>query len=150
MSTRKIILVVALITAAGAGIYAWKEYNRKNTSLSGRTPAYTVDAHTLISEFNANDTAAGNRYLGKIVAVQGMVKQVDHDDEGHCTLVLGDTADMSSVRCAMDSSYAALATSLQRGEPVTVKGAFTGFKKDDTGLLGSDIELNRCVIEKSK
>jgi hypothetical protein len=149
MSTKKIMLVVVLIAAAGAGIYAWKEYNRKNPDLSGATAVYTVQAHTLIAEFNTNDSAANSRYLGKIVEVQGMVKQVDRDDEGHCTVVLGDTADMSSVRCAMDSAYADRAAALQPGEPVTIKGAFTGFKKDETGLLGSDVELNRCVIQKN-
>jgi hypothetical protein len=36
--------------------------------------------------------------------------------------------------------------SLQQGAVITIKGAITGFSKDETGLLGSDVQLNRCVI----
>ena len=150
MSVKKIIIVVVLVAAAGAGLYAWKEFNRKNADLSGVNAVHTVQATALIGEFAANDSTANAKYQGKIVAVEGMVKQVDKDDEGFYTVVLGDTTDMSAVRCAMDSTHATDATSLKRGESVKVKGALTGYKKDDTGLLGSDVELNRCVIEKNK
>lgn len=150
MSVKKIIIVVVLVAAAGAGLYAWKEFNRKNEDLADVKAAHTVQATSLIGEFAANDSSANAKYQGKIVAVEGMVKQVDKDEEGYYTVVLGDTADMSGVRCAMDSAHAQDATSLKRGESVKVKGALTGYKKDDTGLLGSDVELNRCVIEKNK
>jgi hypothetical protein len=148
MSRKKIIIVAVLLVAAAAGIYAWREFNRKNEDLSGVKEKYAVDAVALINEFNGNDSAANARYLGQIVAVQGMVKQVEKDEDGKFTVVLGDTADMSSVRCALDSTHASNATALQRGQSVKVKGAFTGFDKDDTGLLGSDVKLNRGVIVK--
>ena len=150
MSAKKIIILVAVLVAAGVGIYAWNEFNRTNKDLSGVDAAHTVQAVALINEFNANDSASNVKYLGKVVSVEGMVKTVDKDEEGKYTVVLGDTADMSAVRCSMDSVHAANATSLQRGGSVKVKGMFTGFKKDETGLLGSDVEMNRCVIEKNK
>ncbi|MGB8190443.1 MAG: hypothetical protein WCF67_00930 [Chitinophagaceae bacterium] len=150
MNAKKIIIVVVVLAAAGAGIYGWNEFNRKNQDLSDVKAVHSLQATALISEFNANDSSANAKYLGKVVAVEGMVKNIDKDEEGKYTVVLGDTADMSAVRCSMDSVYAANATSLQRGESVKVKGVFTGFKKDETGLLGSDVEMNRCVIEKNK
>jgi hypothetical protein len=150
MSRKKIVIVAILVVVAGAAIYGWSEYTRKNEDLSGAKAAYSVEAVQLINEFNQNDSAANARYLGKVVAVNGMVKGVEKDEEGKYTVVLGDTTDMSSVRCAMDSTHATDATGLHRGESVQVKGSFTGFKKDDTGLLGSDVELNRGVIVKNK
>lgn len=149
MSSKKIIIVAVLIAAAGAAIYGWNEYHRTNEDLAGVQPAYTVEAMQLINEFNQNDSASNARYLGKVVAVSGTVKKVEKDEEGKYTVVLGDTADMSSVRCALDSNHATDATALNRGQSVKVKGSFTGFKKDDTGLLGSDVELNRGVIMKN-
>ena len=148
MSRKRIIILAILVVMAGAAIYGWNEYHRKNEDLSGVKAAYAVNAVQLIGEFNQNDSAANARYLGKVVAVNGMVKGVEKDDEGKYTVVLGDTADMSSVRCAMDSAHATDATGLRRGQSVQVKGSFTGFKKDDTGLLGSDVELNRAVVVK--
>ena len=150
MSTKKIIIVVVLLVAAAAGIYAWREFTRTNEDLSDVNPRYEVDAIGLINEFNTSDSAANARYLGQIVEVQGMVKKIERDEDGKYTIVMGDTTDMSSVRCALDSVHAAGATDLHRGQSIKVKGAFTGFKKDDTGLLGSDVELNRGVIVKNK
>ena len=150
MTTKKILFLAVLVAGAGAAIFGWREYNRKNEDLAGAKEKYTVEATQLISEFNQNDSAANARYLGQVVAVTGMVKGLEKDDEGKYTLVLGDTTDMSSVRCALDSTHAADATGLQRGQAVKIRGAFTGFKKDDTGLLGSDVELNRAVVIKDK
>lgn len=148
MTRKRILLLVVLITIAGAAIYAWREFNRRNEDLSDVKEKYSVEATQLINEFNQNDSAANARYLGQVVAVNGMVKGLEKDGEGRYTLVMGDTTDMSSVRCALDSSHAADATGLQRGQSVKIRGAFTGFKKDDTGLLGSDVELNRAVVIK--
>ena len=149
MNKKTIIILIAVIAIAAAGLYAWKEFNRKNEDLTEVKAAFIVNANGLINEFTQNDSASNAKYLGKIVTVEGVVKKVENDDYGHHTIVLGDSVNMSSVRCAVDSTHAADATVLQRGQSVKIKGFFTGFKKDETGLLGSDVELNRCVIEKN-
>ena len=149
MSTKGRIIIAVLLVAAAAGVYAWKEFSRKNKDLSGVNADHSVQAVAWIAEFANNDTAANTKYLGKVVSVEGMVKQVEKDEEGKFTVVLGDTADMSSVRCSMDSVHAQDATTLRKGESVKVKGIYIDFNKDDMGL-GSDVKMNRCVISKNK
>ena len=149
MSTKGRIIIAVLLVAAAAGVYAWKEFTRKNKDLIGVNADHSVQAVAWINEFTNNDTAANAKYLGKVVAVEGMVKQVERDEEGKYTLVLGDTTDMSSVRCSMDSTHAADATTLRKGESVKVKGIYIDFNKDDMGL-GADVKMNRCVISKNK
>lgn len=149
MNTKGRIIIAVLLVAAAAGVYAWKEYHRKNKDLTDVKPDHSVQAVSWINEFMTNDTSANAKYLGKVVAVEGLVKQVEKDEEGKYTVVLGDTADMSSVRCAMDSVHAQDVTSLQRGEPVKVKGIYIDFNRDDMGL-GSDVKMNRCVVSKNK
>ena len=148
MSTKGRIIIAVLLVAAAAGVYAWKEFNRKNKDLTGVNADHSVQAVAWINEFTNNDTAANTKYLGKVVAVEGMVKQIEKDEEGKYTVVLGDTAEMSSVRCSMDSTHATDATSLRKGESVKVKGIYIDFNKDDMGL-GSDVKMNRCVISKN-
>jgi hypothetical protein len=70
-------------------------------------------------------------------------------DTDAATVVLGKMDKMSSVRCSMDSTQVATASNLQAGSTVTIKGACTGFHADDMGL-GSDVVLNRSVIETNK
>jgi len=148
MSKKKIILIAVLLILAAVAIYAYREYYRTNKSLTEVDADYTVQATDLANEFVANDSIADNKYRNKILAVQGVVKSVDKS-EGDCTLVLGDTTDMApSVRCILDSTHTAMGAAYKPGDHVVIKGAITGFKKDETGLLGSDVELNRCVVDK--
>lgn len=148
MSKKQVIIISIILVLAAIAIYAYREYNRTNRDLATVEADHTVEATVLVNEFLANDTAAYNKYRNKILAVQGMVKEVDKTG-GDCTIVLGDTGTMSSsVRCLVDSVQVKHAIGLKRGDQVTVKGAITGFKKDDTGLLGSDVELNRCVVDR--
>jgi hypothetical protein len=150
MSRKKIIISCVLLVIIATGIYAYREYHRTNVNLDSVTADYTLQATALANEFVANDSVADNKYRNKILAVQGVVKGVDKV-EGDCTIVLGDTTDMApSVRCILDSAHVAAGAAFKRGDKVVVKGAITGFKKDETGLLGSDVELNRCVVEKDK
>lgn len=143
------IIISILLVLAAIAIYAYREYYRTNKDLATVKADYTVEATTLVNEFLTNDSVAYNKYRNKILAVEGMVKAVDNAD-GDCTVVLGDTVELaSSVRCLLDSAHAATGATFKRGNRVTIKGAITGFKKDDTGLLGSDVELNRCVVEGS-
>jgi hypothetical protein len=148
MSKKKIIIICILLVMAAVAIYAYREYHRTNASLTSIEADYTMQATELANEFVSNDSVADNKYRNKILAVQGVVKAVDRS-EGDCTIVLGDTTDMApSVRCILDSTHAASGATFKRGDRVIIKGAITGFKKDETGLLGSDVELNRCVVDK--
>ena len=145
MSKKKIIIggIVAIIIIGA--LYIWREFNRTVEHLNNIPADYSVNAISLINEYAGNESAADKKYQNKILSVNGIVKKVE-DTDTTSIVILGDTTDMSSVRCIMDDSHQQQAGSLQRGKVVTIKGALTGFKKDDTGLLGSDVELNRCVL----
>lgn len=146
MSRRKIIISIVIVLIAAAAIYSYQEYYRSNKDLRYVKAAVTVDAVALINEFVASESAADARYRNKIIAVRGMVKSVDTTGDQY-SIAMGDTNQLSSVRFSMDSSFVQQAAAVKRGMTITVKGAITGFKKDDTGLLGDDVEFNRCVME---
>ena len=148
MSRKTILLTVIVLAAMTGGFFICKQFNRRNPDLSNLKPAYVVQANELIKEFSNNDSSANLKYLGKIVSVEGRIKKIDQDQDGYYTVVLGDSTELSSVRCALDSTHMKDAAKLQPISSVRVKGYFTGFEKDETGLVGSDLKLNRCVIEK--
>jgi hypothetical protein len=150
MSLKRVIIIVVVVAIAGGAYYGYKEFNRKNEDLAGVAPTYIVKANDLIGEFANNDSVSINKYLGKVIGVDGLLKKVEKDDEGFVTIVIGDTTDMSSVRCAMDTLHFKEASNLKPFSSISVKGYFTGYEKDDTGILGADIKLNRCVIMKNE
>ena len=145
MRKRKLLIGSIAAVVVLTGLYIWREMNRTVSPLGGKVADYSVNATALISEYTGNENAADQKYQNKILSVNGTIKKVETADSASI-IILGDTTDLSSVRCIMDNSHAQKAGSLQPGTTVTIKGAITGFKKDETGLLGSDVELNRCVV----
>lgn len=143
---RKLIITAVIILLVLIGVmYAWREYNRTVKNLDAVKADMEVKAATLITAFAKDEKAAYERYRNKILLVTGTVKQAD-TNEGIVTVVLGDADSYDAVRCIIDSSYAVQAAALPVNKTIAIKGAFTGYKKDETGLLGSDVEMNRCVL----
>jgi hypothetical protein len=141
----KIILAIVLVVLIAGGLYAYTEFNRKVKDLKHVKAGFTLDAANLITAFE-NDEASGNtKFLDKIIAVKGKVKTIEKNDNGYYTVILGDEKMMSSVRCSMDSLHQQDVASIPAGSIITMKGACTGFNKDE--LLGSDVILNRCVVQ---
>ena len=143
--TWKIILGIVLLLMVSGGLYAYKEFTRKVKDLTHVKAGVTMDANQLLTVFEASEADGNSKYLDKIIAVSGKVKSVEKNNQGHFTVVLGDETSMSSVRCSMDSLHQQDVASLIPGTAITMKGACTGFNKDE--LLGSDVILNRCVVE---
>ncbi len=140
------ILALLFITAI-AGTYIYREYNRRNPSVTEENTAFSVNATELITVFSKDSATANKKYLGKIIEVSGFVKSVDKDAAGGYTISLGDSVVMSSVRCSMSADTAFLSSKTITGTSIILKGVCTGFMADDMGL-GADVILNRSVIKK--
>lgn len=149
MKRKKVILyiiLVLLVVGAAGGYYVYKEYNRKHTDTANAKPDFSASAITFLDEYSKDENTANTRYLGKILEVRGIVKELLKDDKGFYSVVVGDTSSMSSVRCSMDSIHNADAAMLNRGMSVKLKGVCSGYTADE--LLGSDLILNRSAIVK--
>ncbi len=149
-SKKKWLYISALFVVAitSTAFYIYKEYNRKNNDTAKLEPDYRIAASAIIREFETDQASAGKSYSDKIILVKGFVKDMLKDDHGFYSLMLGDTLSMSSVKCSMDSLHNNEAAAFQKGEYATVKGVCAGFNADE--LLGSDVILVRCTIEKTK
>jgi hypothetical protein len=146
MSRKKIIISVILVAIVCGAWYGYKEYTRKVKDLSKVKAQVKMHAKDLITAFEKNESEANTHYLDKIIAVKGMIKAVEKDDKGYYAVVIGEGNSMSSVRCSMDTVHQDEVAVLSAGTVITMKGACTGFTADE--LLGSDVILNRCVVDK--
>jgi hypothetical protein len=146
---RKFIWLLIIVTVGIGAWYGYKLYNLKNPDLINVKADVKISAVDFIHEYEANDSVSNQKYLGKVVEVSGNIKEIKMDDKGYYTVILGDTGSMSSVRCSMDSVHQKDAAKLVSGSSTTVRGACTGFNKDEMGL-GSDVILNRSVIIQKK
>lgn len=146
MKYKIILLATALIViAAGAYFYV----NRKTQSLTESRADYKISAIRFLEEYNSDQLLSDKKYLGKIIQVDGNLKDIEKDDKGFLTFVLGDLTSMSSVRCSIDTMLVIDESAYPVGTAVSLKGECTGFNADDLGL-GADIVLNRSVILQNK
>ena len=139
-------LLAGIILLISTGAYVMREYNRKVSDTSTMEAAYTPSADELFMAFSKNENEANQKYLDKAVVVKGNIKQFDKDEEGAVTIVLDVASGMSSVRCSMDSTHAATLPEIPVGTSIAIKGICTGYTADE--LVGSDVILSRCVINK--
>jgi hypothetical protein len=147
---RKKFIWAIILLAIGAGAwYGFKEYTRSNKDLLYSLPDQRISAASLVKEFEINDSSANRKYLGKVIETDGIVKEVQKDEAGYYTVVLGETGKLSTVRCSMDTAHQQDASRLRVGSSAVMRGSCTGFNKDDMGL-GSDVILNFCVIVSTK
>ena len=150
MKKKKVVLLAFLILLAVVVFVGYKIYNKPVKNLVSSPADLSITATDLIRKFETNESDANKEFLGKktdfIITVSGAVKEIIKDEKGAYTVVLGGNSTRSSVRCSIDSLYNQQAVSLITGKTVSIKGAITGFMKNDLGI-GSDVVLNRCVIE---
>ncbi len=146
MKYKIIILALALIViAAGAYFYV----NRKTHSLNSSKADFEINSIKFLEEYSADQALSDKKYLGKIIQVDGNLKNIERDDKGFLTFVLGDTTSMSSVRCSIDTTTVINDSAYPIGTALSIKGECTGFNADEMGL-GADIVLNRAVIINNK
>ncbi|HLG40797.1 MAG TPA: hypothetical protein VI461_14055 [Chitinophagaceae bacterium] len=146
LRTKRKLIGLLFVIVAGFGL--WKGidlYNERNPDLLNVKADIKISVADLIHEYETNDSAANQKYLGKVVETDGNIKKIETDEKGYYTIILGDTATLSSIRCSMDTLHNEDAAHLKEGSSAVVRGNCTGFNKDEMGL-GSDVILNRCAI----
>ncbi len=146
MKRRMYVWAMIAFALVALGFYGVHEYFRPNRDMSVLKEKYRVSAINLVREFEKADPVAEKKYIGQIIVVQGLIKDVEKDEKGYCTVVLGDEGVMSSVRCSVDTMQTKEAAAVQKGNAISVKGMLTGYNADATGLLGSDVQMSRCII----
>ncbi|MDX1408520.1 MAG: hypothetical protein R3330_10315 [Saprospiraceae bacterium] len=135
-SVIRIVLVLAAI-GVGVGIYMW---NKPHRNIAKTKPAQTVTASNLVKSYQDDEEAANARFLGQVVQVSGIVRQIQPGDDGTTQILLSSDDLMTSVSCNLQEDQTAGAEGLRSGDQVTING-------ECTGIL-MDVVLERCVIVK--
>ena len=136
---RFILILLFLLTAAA--LFIFKEYNRTHKDTANLVPDFSVTAISFIKDFESDEQVSNKKYWDKVIQVEGTVKDINKDERGFFSVILGDTASLSSVRCSMDSTHNNEAGLVQKGRRAIVKGICAGFNADE--MLGSDVILVR-------
>lgn len=127
--------MILLLAAASFYYYVFiyaKTHHRDAQSES----SIIISADALSSAYQENEQKANSNYLNKVLEVKGAIVNIDANQAGHPTLILGNASAMSNVSVTLISK----APIIQKmGDTITVKGICTGSL--------SDVILNEGVIK---
>lgn len=135
MNKRSIVFVSIMMLLVIAAIVAWMTYNKPHQSVDNAD--FSVEAAQLVEVFEQDEAAANEKYLDKVIEVNGVVKDVLKSDNS-VTILLGDPEAMSSVSCSLSPEGSREAGNITQGSLVTIKGICSGM------LL--DVALTNCEI----
>lgn len=122
---RKVIIVL-ILALAGGGLYGLYMYNKKPASLANKQADVEVAAADLLADFENDESKANEKYLGKIVAVKGIVELIT-DEGGKQKIHLSTGNPMSVIICELSPEAKG---SVNGGDEVTIKGKCSGFLTD--------------------
>jgi len=131
-----ILLAIVII----AGLYAYREYNRKPADLSTVDSQIKISADSLVIKFEKDEQKANLLYLGKPIEVTGLIAEINNQLDTLVTIALGKKEDMHKVSCLLDANHTNEIKRYKVGDNIMLRGICNGY------LL--DVELNRCVIIK--
>ncbi|RZP24792.1 hypothetical protein EVA24_01030 [bacterium] len=112
-------------------IIVYAVWNKPHKNYSNTKPNITIDSSNFINEFKTNSTLATEKYLNKIILVNGNVT-----DTLTKSVVLN-----NGIVCTFDSLSLKALGLIQINNEVSIKGRFVGF--DD---LFEEIRLDHCFI----
>jgi hypothetical protein len=102
--------------------------------------AETVDLVTLLSEYKGNEVRGDAEYKGKLIQVTGKVGAIKKDILDHMYVIVGTGKqfEIPAVQCTLREENAGAATSLTKGQSITVRGEVHG--------LMMNVQLGDCDI----
>lgn len=132
---KKIIIPILILGAIGIAI-GFYMYNKPVQSLEKKKAEVMISASQLVTEYEADETAANEKYLGKVVEVSGKIADIV-SEEGKTKIQLETSNPMAMVICEMEDGSD---TGLNEGDEAKIKGLCSGYL--------SDVILVQCVSEK--
>ncbi len=126
------VLVLGLIGLA-VGYYMW---NKPHENIGSAEADVTVSAADLFTAFETDENAANALYLGKIIAVSGVVSESGTNEDGSARVVL-ETGGMFGIACSLDPLTQHSRSAFPAGEKIRLKGKCSGYNLD--------VQLDRCV-----
>ncbi len=123
---RKWFLIAGLTVFLLAAGWFFYLYQKPREDVATVNAAYSLTAEKLFDDFVANETAADQKYTGKIIQVRGVPSDVQLMDSTAMVLLAAGN-DTGGINCNLRNSDVALP---EKGQSIIIKGRCTGFLMD--------------------
>lgn len=115
-------------------------YNLKDKDLEKVNPDFIMTATELQMAFDADENAAGEIYVNRVIEVTGEIALINEGESQDVVIILKTGNPMSAVSCSFQAGQ--FTRDFKEGDQITLRGECSGF------LL--DVQLNKCKVIKKK
>lgn len=131
MAEKKIITISTLLLLVSVIIIGFKVYNKPHIDVVNTHPHIVLNAQEMLYEFQYNEGLANQKFLGKIVQVNGRISKLEaSENNGIILTLLDDSTGSGAVICHLSSNENKKLSSLKEGQHVIIKGICTGYLMD--------------------
>ncbi|WP_299217175.1 hypothetical protein [uncultured Aquimarina sp.] len=120
--------IITLLLLGGLYIY-FEFYNYPRIDIDKVSTEIKTSSKNLTASFIQNEKNANSIYKGKIIEVEGVVKEVSFLNNRNTVILYGDNK-YSGVLCDMQSNQMIEIRKLVKGQKIMLKGVCKGFLKD--------------------
>jgi len=138
LKTKTILWVGIPLLLLFAFAWAYHLYSKPHQSAAGESADFTIDADSLYQQYQANEHASDQKYLGKVIEVSGKLSEIQHSGSSEIW-ILSPQAGGGGINCQLFAGTKP-DPEPKSGDVVTVKGRCTGFLMD--------VNLADCVLRK--
>ncbi len=131
---RRSFLVIGLLAALVAAFLGYRAWNETVPEAADHKPEMALPAGELFLAFQQDEAAAGRSYNGKLIQVQGAVREARTEEDGRLIVLLETGDAMGAVLCEFPIG----AKVPGAGTSVTIKGYCAGYN--------FDVLLQRCAF----
>jgi hypothetical protein len=110
-------------------------WNKPHSDMNIQAADVEITSAALFTAYESDEQGADKQYLGKILAVSGIVEQVQAGETN--TIILSSGSGLFGVRCELDPHNETAIPDYKPGDSITLKGTCSGY-------LG-DVVLSRAV-----
>lgn len=129
-----IISIILLVGAAGIGLYL---YNKPHKNMQRQKADFELEAAELYRAFEENETGANEKYLDKVIEVEGSIKEIV-EENGKKSIILHSDSALGGVICELDDFSEHEPVELNEGDQIRLRGICTG--------MLMDVVLVRCIV----
>jgi hypothetical protein len=128
---KKKLLILLLIGAIGAGAAYWYTFHKPHRNVQTEKSSFTLSSESLIGEFSADLATATEKYIDKVIEIEGIVTDVNASN------AMLDRA----VYCSFLEGELGKVVEIGQGKTITLKGRVIGFDE-----LFGEIRLDQCAL----
>ena len=131
MTMKKKLLILLLIGAIGAGAAYWYTFHKPHRNVQTEKSSFTLSSESLIGEFSADLATATEKYIDKVIEIEGIVTDVNASN----AMLDG------AVYCSFLEGELGKVVEIGQGKTITLKGRVIGFDE-----LFGEIRLDQCAL----